>query len=205
MGLRSELLRHETLQRAASGAGSMREGARGDGVVRLQLALITLGQPLPVSTGQQTRIPDGEFGQETGGAVRAFQKAERLTVDGIVGPKTLARMDERLPLPERKRGCCSNGHATNGTKALSLLAGANFRPLIASASLAGITLPSGLRFLDSTQEATARAVFGGSLDFTRIVLSDATGLGARPFTVAVPLLGVHFVVINAGTFAPSRN
>jgi hypothetical protein len=43
-----------------------------------------------------------------------------------------------------------------------------------------------------------------------ILLSDATGAGGRPFTVAVtfpggPAGGVTFVVVNAGTFTPARD
>ena len=35
---------------------------------------------------------DGSFGNETLTAVKAFQKDHKLTVDGIVGPKTWAEL-----------------------------------------------------------------------------------------------------------------
>lgn len=37
--------------------------------------------------------PDGVFGKATYEAVRAFQKARRIGIDGAVGPKTLAELD----------------------------------------------------------------------------------------------------------------
>ena len=71
---------------------------------------------------------------------------------------------------------------------------------ITTASLAlpgGITLPTGLRFLTTVQIAEAKKVFGISLDFSHILLSDATGASSRPFTVHVEVLpGLAFVVIN---------
>lgn len=55
-------------------------GSRGDEVLRLQERLTELGH---------YRGPhDGDFGGGTDGAVRAFQRAEGLEVDGKVGPDT---------------------------------------------------------------------------------------------------------------------
>ncbi|HEX9867631.1 MAG TPA: DUF4157 domain-containing protein [Candidatus Tectomicrobia bacterium] len=68
----------------------------------------------------------------------------------------------------------------------------------------GIRLPTGLRFLDPTEETMARAVYSSSLIFWRILLSDALGGGSRPFTTYVPspLPGLSGVtVINIGPSA----
>lgn len=59
---------------------SLRRGSRGDAVHTLQLML--------GHHGFDPGIPDGVFGRKTTRAVKAFQKAKRLTVDGIVGGKT---------------------------------------------------------------------------------------------------------------------
>ncbi len=68
----------------------------------------------------------------------------------------------------------------------------------------GITLPSGLRWLTPTEEAMATSVYGGSLNFSHILLTDAVGGGGRPFTLYVPS-PIPFVsgatVINIGPSA----
>jgi hypothetical protein len=133
-----------------------------------------------------------------------------------LGKKTLARMDELLPELKGKTPCCAN--CARGGNLLpqgleQAFAGANFRAATGSslsAFMGGISLPTGLRFLTTAQMATATAVFGFSLNFATILLSDALGLGGRPFTVAttIPptsLTGPSIVVINAGTFAPARD
>lgn len=207
MGLRSSVLRHARLLSASLGGNALRLGERGEAVSRLQLALVALGQPLPITTGKQSKIPDGHFGTETLNAVREVQRQARLTVDGVVGPLTLAHLDANLPTPAQRPPCCSNGDRISQARADSPSFGANFRAAFAGGvSLGGITLPTGLRFLTAAQETVARGVFDSSLDYTRILLSDATGAGGRPFTIAVPVAaGIHMVVINAGSFTPSRN
>ena len=64
-------------------------GSRGDMVRQIQKALHL--------------IPDGIFGILTKEAVEAFQKENGLTVDGVVGPATLARLlPQRLKKSKRK-------------------------------------------------------------------------------------------------------
>ena len=66
---------------ARTKAGSLEYGDKGDDVLRLQQALETLGyQPGKV---------DGTFGAYTENALRRFQKANGLSVDGIAGAKTV--------------------------------------------------------------------------------------------------------------------
>jgi GH24 family phage-related lysozyme (muramidase) len=63
---------------------TLRRGSRGDSVRRLQAALAGKGfDPGPV---------DGDFGPGTERAVRRFQQAMGLQIDGIAGPRTWAAL-----------------------------------------------------------------------------------------------------------------
>lgn len=64
---------------------TLRRGDFGDDVKRLQQRLRDLGHGIPV---------DGKFGRVTEQAVRDFQAAYHLTVDGVVGAKTWAALEE---------------------------------------------------------------------------------------------------------------
>jgi len=71
---------------------TMRPGDRGDAVAAMQAKLITL----KFYTGQA----DGQYGSETESAVRLFQKANRLTADGIAGEKTQTALAQAIiPTP----------------------------------------------------------------------------------------------------------
>ena len=61
---------------------TLRRGSRGAKVTELQMALIDLGY------GAQVGSADGVFGGMTTAGVRAFQSANGLTADGVVGPMT---------------------------------------------------------------------------------------------------------------------
>ena len=65
----------------------LQRGSRGSNVIKLQQALIQLGL---LDYGDD----DGVFGVKTYRAVRNFQSAYGLTVDGIVGTKTLVKLNE---------------------------------------------------------------------------------------------------------------
>ena len=64
----------------------LRRGLRGGDVKRAQEMLMALGYALPLFGA------DGDYGAETEKAVRAFQKAANLVVDGLCGPKTIAAL-----------------------------------------------------------------------------------------------------------------
>ncbi len=73
--------------------GVYRRGAKGPEVSKIQARLAELGY---------YRGPiDGIFGGGTESAVKVFQRAERLAVDGTVGPQTWERLfpKERIPAP----------------------------------------------------------------------------------------------------------
>lgn len=60
----------------------LKKGSKGEQVKTLQRLLLALGYDL------KKYGADGDFGGATDSAVRAFQKAKKLTVDGIVGQNT---------------------------------------------------------------------------------------------------------------------
>ncbi len=65
-----------------SGRPTLKKGDRGDDVKKMQSLLMENGQKLPQFGA------DGFWWEETEKAVRAFQKAKGLTVDGICGKET---------------------------------------------------------------------------------------------------------------------
>lgn len=78
----------------------------------------------------------------------------------------------------------------------------NKTPPVLHRQTPGIRLPRGIRWLDPTEEKMARSVYGSSLIYSKIYLSDALGAKGRPFTtyVPVPLMG-DITVINIGPAA----
>lgn len=70
----------------------LRTGSRGKAVADLQQMLAATGYPLE---------NDGVFGPKTREMVIAFQSDQRLAIDGIAGPQTLAALRRALPRPSR--------------------------------------------------------------------------------------------------------
>ncbi|WP_437591511.1 peptidoglycan-binding domain-containing protein [Sorangium sp. So ce1000] len=67
----------------------LRLGAKGDDVGDWQRRLIELGY--------DPGAPDHDFGRLTDAATREFQRDARLTVDGVVGPRTRAAAEDAAP------------------------------------------------------------------------------------------------------------
>lgn len=161
---------------------------------------------------------DGIFGKKTLGRVQEFQKTKGLNVDGIVGPLTQAKLNESLQFPQNGKMQCSNCLPENSTNVMMIRS--LFEPLLSKpasgfrsklgftqrsnttpqVSVAGIQVAA----LDAMQKAAATARFGTSLDLTNIFITNKTGLGNRPFTVAIP--GTNglgpTVMLNMGTLQP---
>lgn len=94
MALQSPRFVSSSELRNASTGGIIRKGAKGRHVHLLQMALIDLGFPMPRSTGG-VYSPDGDFGEETKEKVIAFQRANNLSPDGQIGPKTMGALDQK--------------------------------------------------------------------------------------------------------------
>ena len=86
----------------------LRQGAHGDEVVALQHRLATLG--ITDAAGRALE-PDGAFGPGTRHAVEAFQRAQGLRADGLVGPATLAALQEAAR--RRSATLADGGHPGN--------------------------------------------------------------------------------------------
>lgn len=83
-------------QSAVSAArGMLRMGSEGKRVRELQALLARAGYAVKV---------DGDYGTATRDAVRAFQKARRITVDGVVGPETFRQLEAYKQAPEENLG-----------------------------------------------------------------------------------------------------
>jgi hypothetical protein len=78
--------------------------------------------------------------------------------------------------------------------------------VLAALSLANVKLPSTARCLDSTEAEYARTIYGESLDYDRIYVSDGVGADNRPVTIAVPLDGDDdwIVILNLGPWTYSH-
>lgn len=111
----TRLASNPRLQSAARNAPPIKKGERGVAVSILQQAFLDIGLPMPITTGNGTRPPDGIYGDETVKTVWTFQKREGLSNDGIAGHDTLHRLDALLQMPVvRDDGCaCGNCFGLN--------------------------------------------------------------------------------------------
>lgn len=78
--------------RALTAAHIVARGDKGADVVTLQRQLVAAGFPVGA---------DGDFGSGTDAAVRAFQAARGLPVDGVVGLKTWMALEHAQPAPAK--------------------------------------------------------------------------------------------------------
>jgi hypothetical protein len=94
-GLVNEQYRIPTLQEGDTlcdikcGEKAARSGSKGDLVKTLQQGLIDCGFALP------NYGADGKYGNETSEAVKKLQTENKITVDGVIGPETIAVMIEK--------------------------------------------------------------------------------------------------------------
>ena len=151
---------------------------------------------------------DGVFGPKTAARVKEFQRNNGLKIDGLVGPKTLGQLRGASVAP-RTGLLCDNPDPANLSSGLAIR-----NSLVSSGGpigqvrLAAFSFPGvpAIRSLTAFQINTAKNTYGGSLDFSRIFITDRKGAGGRPFTIAVttPVTGT-IQVMNCGTFTPDQD
>lgn len=67
-------------------------------------------------------------------------------------------------------------------------------------------MPTGIRKLTAAQIAIADSVFlPGSIDFSRVFVTDLAGVNGRAFVVATGMWGLNVQIMNLGTFSPSTH
>jgi len=76
-------------------SGMLRMGSKGKRVRELQALLVRAGYAVNV---------DGDYGTATRDAVRDFQKAQRITADGVCGPETFRRLEAFKQTPDEDVG-----------------------------------------------------------------------------------------------------
>ena len=84
------------LNAVSRNASVLKKGKGGRSVHIVQQALIDLGFPISAS--------DGKFGPVTDGALKKFQRRHRLKEDGIIGPKTMRKLDNALSKYQHRVG-----------------------------------------------------------------------------------------------------
>jgi hypothetical protein len=86
-----------------------------------------------------------------------------------------------------------------GCAVIEIPASAMFPVLHFALKAVGAQLPNQARCLDPTEIEAAKNVYGYSLTYDDIYVSDAVGFDNRPFTIALPLLNRWIVVLNLGS------
>ena len=137
-------------------SGTLKYGSRGEAVRKLQQALI--------DQGYLKGSADGVFGNKTENAVRAFQKAKKLKVDGLAGKKT----QELL-------------YGSSGSKTASTSASTSTSTSSASSSSSSASS-------SSAASSSNGSLFGGN--YTTIRLKDE---GARVKTLQSVLIRLNYL------------
>lgn len=152
----------------------LRLGDKGDFVREIQQELIQIGISLPRYGA------DGSFGPETEMAVMRFQRKYGLLVDGLVGPMTLAKLNEVLrsskpknefPLSER---VLRRGDTGEEVKQLQrALKQINFDPRVIDGSYGPLTEETVRRFQSMYSALKVDGIFGpNTRKYVRMELED---------------------------------
>lgn len=151
------------------------------------------------TVGQRVVFGRGQFdpASATGRSVLAHELVH--TVQQRHQPRpaagsTLAVSDPESPAERQAAGIAESATRGSGT--------VDSRPMTSPPTVSrlpfGISLPGGARPLSSGELTQARSVYGSSIDYGVVVITDATGGGGRPFTTVLPL---GFIALNLGPSA----
>jgi peptidoglycan hydrolase-like protein with peptidoglycan-binding domain len=103
--------RNPRMLQAAENSPPIKFGETSEAVRIMQMALVDLGFPMPITTKSGTQLADGIFGKETLHCVRVFQEMNGLTVDGIAGRNTLATLEELTMIFSNERATVDSAQA----------------------------------------------------------------------------------------------
>ena len=179
----------------------LRLGSRGSAVTSLQRRLVALHYDVgPI---------DGVFGSQTYHGVVAFQKVNRLTRDGIVGPVTWAALDRPL-VPRPKYWHSAYSIEVNLTKQVVYLArqGAVVRILDASSGKASTPTPTGnfsvIRRIDGWRQSSLGLLWRPNYFYRGYALHGSTSVPTYPAShgcvrVTVPAMNRLWALLRIGT------
>ncbi|MGA9525199.1 MAG: D-alanyl-D-alanine carboxypeptidase family protein [Myxococcaceae bacterium] len=150
---------------AQSSQPTLRQGSRGSAVVSLQKKLS--------AAGFNPGAADGDFGPKTLAAVKAFQRSKGLAADGVVGPKTWAKLGVQgasATTSSSSGGTTVTGYVNGVAKKITLKAipngkylrsdaAAAFNKMSAAAKSAGVTLPVVSGFRSMAQQKNLYALY----------------------------------------------
>jgi len=207
MPILARFLQVPRLSSAANNNPPLRRGESGKGVLVVQQALLDTG-----TMASALGAVDGAFGAKTEACVKAFQTKNRLVTDGLVGKQVLSKLSDLLGTVVTRSWTCGTPFVkapvcTQECPALSTLlatpmtslAGRTLRSVVpggAGSGSGGMAIPTSLRFLTASEQAMATGVFGSSLFYWKILISNGLGLEGRPLTTIGPFPG--FVTLNLG-------
>jgi hypothetical protein len=159
---------------------------------------VSLNFCLPVSTKNGRQLPDGIYGPETFGAVKAFQMQYNLLADGIVGKQTLGKLNDLFTtalqsLPPVCGNCLYRFGPYTSPHLIQAALGASEEAGKQDSAKVPTSLP---RRLNRTERERAREVFGNSLDFEGFLVTNGLGLNGRAFVTwaPVPIVGMVLLV-----------
>ena len=168
------------------GTRLLRRGMRGDDIKDLQTLLLRLGYALPKYGA------DGDFGSETRSALKQFQKAARIEVDGVYGENSHAALMRAISDLQ--------GDSSNEARAQALPLGERLneiRSLIAPQSdnssngAYSSTAPQGdsLTESDNSAESPSPIVQGDSAAELQSPIAQENGSGEMPSPIAQDEIG----------------